>query len=254
MLILWGVAGVVYCTVGVHPCSAQQFESHAGGAEKLLEELSDLACKAKEEGQCVAFGETGLDYDRLSLCPKSTQLEFFAKQLAIAVQVQLPLFLHSRAAHPDFIRLLREYQDRLPKRGVVHSFTGTREEMKELVEEGWYIGVNGCSLKTQENLEVVKEVPLERIMLETDGPWCEVRASHKGTKYLSDYEEMFKSVKKEKFEEGKLIKGRNEPCLIGKVGVVVAGVKGVTLEEVTEGAWRNTVEVFGLGEEEGKEN
>jgi Tat protein secretion system quality control protein TatD with DNase activity len=60
---------------------------------------------------------------------------------------------------------------KLPKKGLVHSFTGTLEEMKKMVDMGLDIGVNGCSLKTEENLEVVKAMPLDRIQIETDGPW-----------------------------------------------------------------------------------
>jgi TatD DNase family protein len=213
----------------------------------MLEELKTLALEAKKEGQCVAFGEIGLDYDRLTLCPKDVQLEYFAKQLDIACELDLPLFLHSRAAHEDFVRLLNERKDKLPRRGVVHSFTGTIEEMKGLVEGGWYIGVNGCSLKTAENLKVVKAIPLEKLMLETDGPWCEMRPSHASAPIVKNWVEA-KWVKKEKWVEGAMVKGRNEPCLIGKVAWAVAGIRGLSVENVAEAAWGNTVRVFGLGE------
>jgi TatD DNase family protein len=146
--------------------------------------------------------------------------------------------------------LLKEHEGKLPKRGVVHSFTGTLEEMKELVSLGWDIGINGCSLKTVENCEVVKQIPLERLQLETDGPWCEIRASHASSECLRDFKdgERWKWVKKEKWEEGALVKGRNESALIGKVVWVVAKLKGVSLEVVCEAAWGNSVRMFGLGE------
>jgi TatD DNase family protein len=98
----------------------------------------------------VAFGEIGLDYDRLFLTPKEQQLKYFEAQLSIAVEVQLPLFLHSRAAAEDFERLLGARLDELPKRGLVHSFTGTVEEMKRVVNMGFDIGVNGCSMKSKD--------------------------------------------------------------------------------------------------------
>lgn len=126
---------------------------------------------AKESGHAVAFGEIGLDYDRLFLSPKDQQLKYFEAQLEVAVEVQLPLFLHSRAASEDFERLLSARLPRLPKGGLVHSFTGTIEEMQRLVALGLDLGVNGCSLKTEENLEVVRAMPLDRIQIETDGPW-----------------------------------------------------------------------------------
>ena len=239
------------------------------------------------------MGEFGLDYDRLHYASKSIQLHSFAAQLKVAASIspQLPLFLHSRAAHDDFVRLLKdafgEKLERLEKGGVVHSFTGTAEEMRELMDLGLYIGINGCSFKTVENCAVVKEVHLDRLMIETDGPWCEVRPSHEGYKYLieekdkpaeseqngaavtpetaqqpqkqskkkqknqkkePDVPERYKTVKKEKWEEGAMVKGRNEPCNIERVAKIIAGIKGVSIEEVCEATWKNTVTVFGLEE------
>lgn len=181
------------------------------------------------------------------LCPKDLQLKYFAKQLDIAIEVELPLFLHSRAAAEDFAQMLRERLDRLPKRGVVHSFTGTESEMLELVEMGFDIGINGCSMKTEENIAVIKKIPLERIQLETDGPWCEMRASHASAQFLKGMEEQWKSVKKEKWTAGAMIRGRNEPCTIGKVAKAVAGIRGDDMETLTEAAWMNSVKMFGFG-------
>jgi TatD DNase family protein len=237
------------------------------------------------------MGEFGLDYDRLHYCSKTIQLHSFAAQLKVAASIspQLPLFLHSRAAHEDFVRLLKEAfgekLEKLEKGGVVHSFTGTAEEMRELMDLGLYIGINGCSFKTVENCAVVKEVHLDRLMIETDGPWCEVRPSHEGYKYLIEKKkdalapeieqngtaaaepaqkpqkqskknqkkepevpERYKIVKKEKWEEGAMVKGRNEPCNIERVAKIIAGIKEVSIEEVCEAAWKNTVKVFGLEE------
>lgn len=219
----------------------------------------------------MAFGEIGLDYDRLSHAPAETQRKYFAAQLDVACELSppLPLFLHSRAAAKDFAAMLKERLDRLPKRGVVHSFTGTLEEMEELVNMGFDIGINGCSLKTPENCEVVKAVPLERLQLETDGPWCEIRGSHAGMVYVKRYEDRiaklakegkeegegdvgplmeWKSFKKEKFVEGAMVKGRNEPCMIGRVAVAVAGIKEVSVKELAEKAWENSCRMFGLEE------
>jgi TatD DNase family protein len=224
--------GLCYATVGVHPCSAETFLKYPEGSDALLREIKALATKGKDEGFVTAFGEIGLDYDRLQHASKETQLEYFAKQLDVAVEVGLPLFLHSRAAAEDFEGLLKERLEKLPRRGLVHSFTGTTEEMRRLVELGFDIGINGCSLKTEENLEVVKEIPLERIQIETDGPWCEIRPSHASAKFLKEAPPLPKAVKKEKWTVETMVKGRNEPCAISQVAYVVAAVKGISVEEV----------------------
>ncbi|KAL5120516.1 hypothetical protein ACEQ8H_001534 [Pleosporales sp. CAS-2024a] len=240
--------GRCYATVGVHPCSAKLFDSHPGGPCALLSALRQLALDAKESGHAVAFGEIGLDYDRLFLTAKEAQLKYFAAQLEIAVQVQLPLFLHSRAASEDFEQLLKDKLDQLPKRGLVHSFTGTIEEMQNLVQLGFDIGVNGCSMKTEENIQVVKQIPLERLQIETDGPWCEMRPSHASAKYLKDAPPLPKAVKKEKFAKGLMVKGRNESATIPHVAYAIAKIKNITVEEVCNAAWTNSIKMFGLGE------
>lgn len=259
---------------------------------KIISDLQKLIEDARRDtpGALVAFGEFGLDYDRLHYCSKKVQLHSFAAQLdlVLAMKPQLPLFLHSRAAHQDFVSLLKQKfgdgLEKLEKGGVVHSFTGTAAEMQELMELGLYIGTNGCSFKTADNCDVVKAIHLDRLMLETDGPWCEVRPSHEGWKYLMEPKppssesttdatatppaegqpqpppkkskkpqkkepevpERWKVVKKEKWVEGAMVKGRNEPCSIERVGKIVAGIKGVSIEEVCKAAWKNTTTVFEL--------
>jgi len=228
------LAGVCYATVGVHPCTSQVFDKGPEGPPKVLEKLRRLAVQGKEQGYVVAFGEIGLDYDRLFLCPKETQLKYFEAQLDVAVELDMPLFLHSRACHEDFERLLTPRLDRLPRRGVVHSFTGTLEEMRRLVAMGFDIGINGCSMKTEENVAVVKEVPLARLQMETDGPWCEMRASHASARHLQDAPALPKAVKKEKWERGLMVKGRNESATMVHVAHAIARIKGVEVAAVCE--------------------
>lgn len=149
----------------------------------------------------------------------------------------------------------------------MHSFTGTVEEMQELVAEGWDVGVNGCSLRAEESIEVVRRLPLERLQVETDGPWCEMRPTHASAAYLKDpyevagheddgvakeileKEKAYKWVKKEKWAEGVLVKGRNESCMIGRVVVAIARIKGLSVEEVAEAAYGNTVRMFRFRDE-----
>ncbi|KAJ5214396.1 hypothetical protein N7449_001565 [Penicillium cf. viridicatum] len=241
--------GFCYATVGVHPCQAKLFDEYPDGPSKMLEELRALAIESTQSGQAVAFGEIGLDYDRLFMSAKEPQLKYFEAQLDLAVEIQLPLFLHSRAASEDFERLLAPRLAKLPKRGLVHSFTGTMDEMNRMVALGLDVGVNGCSMKTEENLDVVKAIPLDRLQIETDGPWCEIRPSHASAKHLGDAPDLPKAVKKEKWQKGCMVKGRNEPVAIARVAHVIASVKDITVEEVCEAAWNNSIRMFGLGEE-----
>lgn len=253
--------GLLYSTVGVHPCHALDVSKDGIDPANYYSELGSVAKKGKADGVVRAWGEIGLDYDRLHYAPADVQREVFQSQLDLAVSLNLdmPLFLHSRAAAKDFGEILFPYLEsgKLSRSGVVHSFTGSVAEMQELVSKGLYIGINGCSLKTEENLEVVKEVPLDRLMLETDGPWCEIRPSHASFKlHLQVREDAkvkkpaellpFETVKKEKFQPGKMVTGRCEPCAIGLVAKVVAHLKGISEKEVADAAWKNTMYLFDM--------
>jgi len=164
-------------TVGVHPTNALEF---GPSDETALRHVAALDALVDAGGALVcAVGELGLDYARLSFCPREAQLAGFERQLAIAERTGLPLFLHSRDAGPDMSSILRAHRHRFGD-GVVHSFDGTCAELEDLLGLGLFVGLNGCSLRTEANLEAVRALPLERLMLETDAPWCEVRPTHAG--------------------------------------------------------------------------
>lgn len=151
----------LYTTVGCHPTRVLELEENA---IEYLEKLTQLALANR--GKVVAVGEFGLDYDRLHFAPKDAQNKYFELQMELVESTKLPLFLHCRAAADDFAAILKRHRDKFNK-GVVHSFTGTWDEAEHFLSMGLHIGINGCSLKTQENLEVVKKLPLDKIMLET---------------------------------------------------------------------------------------
>ncbi|KTW29870.1 hypothetical protein T552_01074 [Pneumocystis carinii B80] len=238
-----------YCnftsTVGCHPTRVTEFEKYPEGPEEYLKEIYKLALFGKKVGKVVSFGEIGLDYDRLGYASKELQTKYFEKQLSIAPKLDLPLFLHSRAAADDFIAILSPYLPQLPRKGCVHSFTGTLEEMQHYISLGLSIGVNGCSLKTEENLKVVKEIPLEYLMLETDAPWCSISPTHASYPYIKDTSYVFCAEKKDKFISGKMVRGRNEPCTIIQVACVVSHLKGLSIEKVSEAAYLNSIKMFG---------
>ncbi|KAI3613215.1 deoxyribonuclease tatd, partial [Moniliophthora roreri] len=252
----------LFATVGCHPTRSTEFDNFKDGPEAYLKALDDLiSSNLKGKGRAVAVGECGLDYDRLHFASQEVQKKHFRSQLALAKKYHLPLFLHSRAAHSDLVSILQEegFGDDGGRAvgangGVVHSFTGTVEEVTELMNMGFHIGVNGCSLKTEDNLRAAKAILPDKIMLETDAPWCSMTSTQASKSHLdslpSSLQELYfpPSVKPERFVYGKPVKGRNEPCAIGGVAWVLHSLNQVPFEQMTEKAWKNTVQVFGLEE------
>ena len=167
-----------------------------------------------EPGKFIAIGECGLDYDRLQACDRASQLMAFEPHFKLTEKYRLPMYLHSRAAGEDFVNIMKANRHRFPT-GVVHSYTGDLEELNALLDMGLYIGVNGCSMKTAANIEVVKAIPLEWMMVETDCPYCDIRNSHASAQHVQTY---FPRTAAEKYDpksdEFTIVKERNEPCTI----------------------------------------
>ena len=152
----------LFATAGIHPHHASDFD---GDTETLLREL----CR---EAEVVAVGETGLDYHR-NLSPRDAQLFSFERHLELAAENRKPLFLHQRDAHADFIACMDNVRGRV-ERAVVHCFTGERNELFEYLDRDFYIGITGwiCDERRGAHLrELVKHIPSNRLMLETDAPY-----------------------------------------------------------------------------------
>lgn len=233
--------GRLFCTVGVHPTRCNEFEE-SGDPEQHFQALLSLAKEGVQKGKVVAIGECGLDYDRLQFCPADIQKKYFERQFELAYAMKLPMFLHMREAAADFCDILDHNKSRFFA-GVAHSFTGSAEDRDKLLSfSNLYIGVNGCSLKTAENLEVVKGIPVERMMIETDSPYCEIKNTHAGIKMVKS---TWPSKKKERYDPESLVKGRNEPCLVRQVLEVVAGCKGIAdIDQLGQNVYHNTCRVF----------
>lgn len=156
---------------------------------------------------------------------------------------QKPLFLHMRAAGEDFCRVVRENRHRFAE-GVVHSFTGTAAEAQMLLALGLHIGLNGCSLRTAEALEVVRTIPLDRLMVGSDAPWCGVRRSHASYAHVQTH---VPAVAKERYQAACMVDGRNEPWATRQVVEVLAALHGLEAEALAERIYATTCRVFAPG-------
>ncbi|KAI9368909.1 hypothetical protein BJX61DRAFT_186902 [Aspergillus egyptiacus] len=238
-------------TLGVHPYHANEIYTEGDpDGKKYFEALRTLGKALLDErpSPLVAFGEIGLDYEYLNRSDKETQQRAFRDQLTLAAEMQLPLFLHVRESCEDFIAIIRPFLPSLPRGGLVHSFAGTKAEMLQLTDLGLEVSVNGVSFRTDGSLDMVRHLPLEKLQLETDAPWCEVLSNdEKIAPYLAGTRELPPFRKHNKFRDGEMVKGRNESCVIERVARVVAGLKGVPVEDVARHAWENSVRMFGLG-------
>ena len=157
----------VYAAIGVHPDEVDTMK------EADMEELSHMA----KETKVVAIGEIGLDYFRKEgNTYKSVQKEWFCRQLDLAKEIEKPVIIHSRDAAEDTIQILRDFRKENPQienPGVIHCYSYSPELAKEYVAMGFYIGIGGVvTFKNAKKLvETVAQIPLERILVETDSPY-----------------------------------------------------------------------------------
>lgn len=151
-----------FSTAGIHPHHAAEFN------QDTLDEIEQLLRNEK----VVAVGETGLDYFR-DFSPRPAQQFSFEQHIQLAIKHELPMFLHQREAHTDFLPMLKEYRDHLNKL-VVHCFTDQREALFSYLDLDCYIGITGwvCDERRGYHLhELVPQIPLNRLMIETDSPY-----------------------------------------------------------------------------------
>ena len=206
--------GRMFATAGVHPHHAADYTD---ASDELIRSLL-------LRDSVVAVGECGLDYFR-NYSPREAQLEAFRSQLDIAADTGLPVFLHQRDAHDDFVAILEPALARI-SRAVAHCFTGEGESLREYLAMGLWIGVTGwiCDERRGAHLqEIVTEIPDDKLLIETDAPYLLPRTL----------------VPKPKSR-------RNEPAYLPEVLRVVAAARGQTEAHVAAITTANAIEFFGL--------
>lgn len=202
----------VYASVGVHPHDVRNCD------ESVLQELVNLA----QDKKVRAWGEIGLDFNRM-YSPRKDQEKWFRRQLEIAGQLNFPMIFHERDSNGRFLEMLKNNTLKNID-GVVHCFSGTREELKHYLDQGLHIGITGIiTMKSRGTLlrELVPAIPVDRLLVETDAP------------YLTPTPERNHHR-------------RNEPAFVKSVLLKLAEVRGDDPEELAQVVWENTCRLYGL--------
>ena len=206
--------GQLYFTAGVHPHHADEFDRRA------LDELQRLSTHPA----CVAIGETGLDFNR-NFSSQTAQLDAFEHQLALAGDTGLALFLHERDAHSRQLEMLKRHRDSID-RAVAHCFTGSAEELHAYLDLDLYIGLTGwiCDERRGSHLlPLIRDIPKDRLLLETDAPYLLPRGLRPKPK-----------------------SGRNEPCYLPHIAQRVAAATAEPIEDLLPRLHANSRTFFGL--------
>ncbi|MGD0922394.1 MAG: TatD family hydrolase [Terriglobia bacterium] len=200
----------VYATVGIHPHEAQHFR------ETHLDEMRALACHPK----VVAIGEIGLDY-HYDLSPRDTQKQVLIRQLELAREVKLPVVIHCRDAWPDLREITETHWRSSGLGGILHCFSGTREDAFQFLSWGFLVSFAGnLTFKKADQLRAVaREIPLHRLLAETDSPYL-APVPYRGK--------------------------RNEPAYVREVTAALAALRSLTVEEMGEQAVHNFAGFFRL--------
>ena len=198
----------VYAAVGIHPENCGDF------VPAQMEEIRALAQRPK----VVAVGEIGLDYYWPENPPRELQQEVLRRHMALAQELALPVIIHDREAHADCLAIVREFP---AVRGVFHCFSGSAEMARELLKRGWMLSFNGAITfkNARKAPEVIAEIPLDRLMIETDAPYL-TPTPFRGR--------------------------RNDSTYVHLVAERIAQIKGLSPEAVEQITWENGKRFFGI--------
>ena len=219
----------VFASVGIHPHDAEDFGNReinilksliAGSEEESAGEASLESSSAKRFGKVVAVGETGFDFFR-NLSSRPSQEKAFRVHIELALAYDLPLIIHDRDAHEEILDVLKEYSSHKNLRGVVHCFSGDLDFALRCIDFGLYISYTGViTYPNAKGLQdVVREIPIEKIFIETDSP------------YLAPQEKRGKE---------------NYPGYVKYIAQKIAELKNITIEEVAAVTSKNAEDFFSL--------
>lgn len=199
----------IYAAVGVHPHDAKSMDS------KTIDILRDLAANPKVK----AIGEIGLDY-HYDFSPREVQKQMFMMQIDLAKQLKLPIIVHDRESHGDIMDIFNKMNVK-DMGGVLHSFSGSVEMARECVKLGFYLSISGpLTFKNNvKTVEVVREIPLDMLLIETDSPYLTP------TPYRGQ---------------------RNYPGYVRYVAEKIAEIKGLSFEEVAKKTLENGKKLFDI--------
>ncbi|MCL1139277.1 TatD family hydrolase [Shewanella pneumatophori] len=204
----------LYSTAGIHPHHASEWQ-----ADSL-----NILRKLSQAPSVIAIGECGLDYNR-DFSPRDMQRKAFAEQLALAVELQMPVLMHERDAHEDFIAILKEFRSELPA-ALLHCFTGNKLSLDAYIEQDIYLGVTGwvCDERRgQELASIVTDIPNNRILVETDSPYLLPRSMRPKPK-----------------------SSKNEPKYLPYIAQYIATLRKQNLEDFAAQTYSNSRTFFGL--------
>ena len=207
-------SGMLWATVGIHPHDAKTL------SPSNLAALRELATHQ----YVVAIGETGLDFHR-TLSTEKQQEKSFEAHIELAIELKMPLFLHERDAAAKQIEMLKSYRDNICN-GVIHCFTGDKKTLFRYLDMDLHIGITGwvCDERRGQELQkIVKNIPLDRLMLETDAPYLTPRNMPTKPK-----------------------NGRNEPAFLAHVLSGIAAVRAENIDEIATTTTATAIKFFGL--------
>ncbi|XP_054280211.1 deoxyribonuclease TATDN1-like [Macrosteles quadrilineatus] len=229
----------VFTSTGLQPSYPHMYMDLLGPREKYRPYVENILIKNRRYVTCV--GKTGLMFTKAGIeaCSKEKQIDYLNMHLEFAAEYGLPIVLQSRNSAKETLECLKAFEGKVTP--VLSSFSGTMSEAETYLKLGAYIGISGCSLKRTRNINVVKSLPLSRILLGSDCPYCKLKRDSPSYKYVKT---KFRAENRRFWSPSAPVKGRTEPIHVIQLVEATAGIRGVEVGVVVEETWKNFHDVF----------